>query len=120
MSQKRDASLSREQPPWLFAAAIATTAPHALALPLWLTAFAVVLFAWAGWLWWEDRRLPGRWVLLVLTVAGNLAILAEYRTLFGREPGVALLVMFMALKLLEMRHRRDAVVVVMCSPISCC
>lgn len=113
MSQKHDASLSREQPPWLFAAAIAATAPHALALPPWLTAFAVVLFAWAGWLWWEDRRLPGRWVLLVLTVAGNLAILAEYRTLFGREPGVALLVMFMALKLLEMRHRRDAVVVVM-------
>lgn len=113
MNQKRDASLSREQPPWLFAAAIATTAPHALAQPLWLTAFAAVLFAWAGWLWWEDRRLPGRWVLMVLTVAGNLAILAEYRTLFGREPGVALLVMFMALKLLEVRHRRDAVVVVM-------
>jgi len=113
MKRRPDPGLSRDQPPWLFAAAIAATAPHALQQPIWLTAFAATLFAWAGWLWWKDKRLPGRWLVLTVTIAGSLAILAEFRTFFGREAGVAMLVMFMALKLLEMRHRRDAIVVVM-------
>lgn len=106
-------SLRRDQPPWLFAAALATTAPHALQQPWWLTALAAVFFAWAIWLWWLDRRLPGRWLILPLAVAGCVAVAGEYRTIFGREPGVALLVLFMALKLLEMRRQRDATVVVM-------
>jgi len=113
MKRRPDPGLSRDQPPWLFAAAVAATAPHALQQPAWLTAFAVTLFAWAGWLWWKDKRLPGRWLVLALTIGGSLAILAEFRTFFGREAGIAMLVMFMALKLLEMRHRRDAIVVVM-------
>jgi len=113
MSTARHELLSREQPPWLFAAALVTTLPHVLQQPWWLSAFSALLFAWAGLLWREDRRLPGRWLLLALALAGILSILAEFRTLLGREAGVATLVLFMAMKLLEMRSRRDGTVVVM-------
>src|SRR5574343_1657457 len=107
----RDA-LDRHATPWLFASALATTAPHALHQPYWLSALAMLLFAWAVRLWWKDERLPGRWVLFVLVVASCSGILIEFRTLFGRDAGVAMLVVFMAMKLLELKSQRDAMVVV--------
>jgi transglutaminase-like putative cysteine protease len=96
--------------PWLFAAALATTAPHAEYQPAWLTIATAMLFAAAAWLWWSGRRLPGRWLLTLLVAAACGAVFAQYRTLFGREAGVALLVLFTAMKLLELHSRRDATV----------
>lgn len=96
--------------PWLFAAAAVTTAPHALHQPLWLTALSGLCLLWAVGLWWRDERLPGRWLLVGLVVLGCLGIFLEYRTLFGREAGVAALVMLTAMKLLEIRSQRDAMV----------
>lgn len=52
-------------------------------------------------------------MVIPLVIAGSAGILFEYRTLFGRDAGVALLTIFMALKLLELRTQRDAIVVVM-------
>lgn len=98
--------------PWLLAAALATTLPHAEHQPLWLSVLAAALFAWGGWLWWRNERLPGRWVLALLVVVACGGVLFEFRTLFGRDAGVAMLVVFMALKLLEVRSRRDATVVI--------
>ncbi len=113
MSSSRDQALRREQTPWLFAAALATTLPHVLQQPWWLSLLGGALFTWAGWLWHNDRRLPGRWLMLLLAVVGILSILAEFRSLLGREAGVATLVLFMAMKLLEMRSRRDAMVLIL-------
>ena len=67
---------------------------------------------WAIRLWWKDERLPGRWVLFLLVIVGCSGILIEFRSLFGRDAGVAMLVVFMAMKLLELKSQRDAVVVV--------
>lgn len=112
MSTAARDTLERGTAPWLLVAALATTAPHAQHQPLWLSAFAGALFAWGAWLWWRNDRLPGRWPLMLLVALACAGILAEFRTLFGRDAGVAMLVAFMALKLLELRSRRDAVVVV--------
>ncbi len=112
MSTPAKEALDHLAVPWLFLAAVATVAPHFAHQPLWLSAFATLVFAWAGWLWWRDRRLPGRWLLMLIVAGGCAAILVEFRTLFGRDAGVALLVMLMALKLLELKSRRDAIVVV--------
>ncbi len=112
MSTRPTEALDRGAAPWLFAAALATTLPHAAHQPLWLSALASALFAWAGWLWWRNERLPGRWPLALLVAVACGGVLYEFRTLFGRDAGVAMLVVFMALKLLELRSRRDATVVV--------
>jgi len=106
-------ALDRSAIPWLFAVALATTLPHAPQLSGHLSAFAGLMLVWGGWLWWRGTRLPSRWLMVLLTLLAATAILLEFRTLFGREAGTALLVLFTALKLLELRSRRDAYVSIM-------
>lgn len=112
MSTAAREALDHKAVPWLFAAALVTIAPHFEHQALWLSAFAGLMLLWGGWLWWQDQRLPGRWLLLLLVVAGCAGIYAEFRTLFGRDAGVSMLVVFMAMKLLELKSRRDGVVIV--------
>lgn len=109
---KPQQTLPHTTTPWLFAAAAVTTAPHALHQPLWLTALSGLCLLWAINLWWRDQRLPGRWLLIGLVFLGCLGIFFEYRTLFGRDAGVAALVMLIAMKLLEVRSRRDGMVLI--------
>nr|WP_239027358.1 DUF3488 and transglutaminase-like domain-containing protein [Ramlibacter algicola] len=85
--------------------------PQVGQLPWWCTLLAAALLVWRGVLALKAAPLPGgRWVLglLVLTVA---ATYASHRTLLGRDAGVTLIVVLLALKTLEMRARRDAFVV---------
>lgn len=99
--------------PWLLAIVVATIAPHVENLPLWLSLLAAAAVAWRIRLWRHHGNLPGRWLLIGVVLAGVAAIAWQYRSLLGRDSGVALLVFFMALKPLEMRSRRDATVVVL-------
>ena len=112
MSTPARQAIDHNAVPWLFATALATIAPHFLHQPIWLNALAGLMLLWGGWLWWQNQRQPGRWLLILLVVAGCAGIFVEFRTLFGREAGVAMLVMFMAMKLLEVKSQRDAIVVV--------
>jgi transglutaminase-like putative cysteine protease len=98
--------------PWLFLSAASTTLPHALHLPLWLSGFAALLLLWGGWLNWRQQALPNRWLLSLAVIAASAGILWQYHTLFGRDAGVAMLVLFMAMKLLEVKSRRDGLVVI--------
>lgn len=105
--------LERSAVPWLLACACATAAPHAEHLPLWLSTLAGLALALRAWLWHRNRPLPSRWWLVLIVAASTAGIFLEYRTLLGRDAGVAMLSLFMALKPMEMTRRRDAVVVVM-------
>lgn len=105
--------LERGALPWLLLVALATIAPHADHLPPWLALLAAGLLAGRLWLWHGQHRLPARWLLVLLVAGGSAGIAVEYRTLFGRDAGVALLVLFMALKPMELHARRDAMVIVM-------
>src|SRR5690606_7749701 len=55
-------------------------------------------------------NLPRRWLLVPLTILIIGGVYFSHRTLFGRDAGVTLLVVLLALKLLEMRTLRDVVV----------
>ena len=89
----------------------AVLAPHADHLPLWGTALTTLVLVWRGWLAWRQRPLPSRWWLLFIVVAYTSLTWLTYRTLVGREAGITLLTVLMALKTLELRARRDAFVV---------
>jgi transglutaminase-like putative cysteine protease len=104
---------SREARDTLFMLAVIgwTVAPHALRLSPWVGLLCAAVLAWRAALAWQQAPLPGRWtVSLVLLAAAGLTWWTE-RTLLGREAGVTLLVVLMALKTLELRARRDALVV---------
>jgi transglutaminase-like putative cysteine protease len=86
-----------------------TLLPHVAHLPLWLTATSAALLAWRAAAAGNILPLPGKTVLITLAVMCAAAIAMAYHTLFGREAGVAMLTLMAALKLLELRTRRDAV-----------
>ncbi len=86
--------------------------PHLPWLPAWCTAGFAILFAWRLGLLFSGRRLPGSPLRVVAAAACAAAVLAEYGTLLGRDAGVALLVLFLGLKLMELRARRDAFIVI--------
>lgn len=85
--------------------------PQVENLPWWCTALTALVLLWRGSLAMEARPLPSRWwriALLALALAGTYA---THRTLLGRDAGVTLIVILLALKTLELRARRDAFVV---------
>jgi len=86
-------------------------APHASHLPLWATALTGLVLAWRAHIAWRQRPLPGRWWLLGIALVYAAMTWLTFRTLVGREAGITLLTVLMALKTLEMRARRDAFVV---------
>jgi transglutaminase-like putative cysteine protease len=105
--------LPREARDTLFQLAVIawTIAPHAMHLAPWcLGLSAVILFARAR-LAISGAPLPSRWTLLAVLVLAVGLTLAGERTLLGKEAGVTMLVVLMALKTLELRARRDAMVV---------
>ena len=95
----------------LLAGLALAASPHASHLPAWTTAATAILFAWRLIIAWKAMRLPPRWLMLTAAVAGIVADILTYRTIFGRDAGVALLVLLLALKLMEMRSQRDVYVV---------
>lgn len=104
---------SREQRDTLFVLALIawTVAPHTLTLAPWVGLLGAGVLLWRAWLSWTGRPLPRRmWPLLFLLLAVGLTWWTE-RTLLGQRAGITLLVVLMALKTLELRARRDALVV---------
>ena len=86
-------------------------APHASHLPWWTLTLALCLLAWRGLLAWRAQPLPGRWVMAALLLLAVGATWLTHQSLVGRDPGVTLVVLLLTLKTLEMRARRDALVV---------
>ncbi|MDX9739870.1 MAG: DUF3488 and transglutaminase-like domain-containing protein [Gammaproteobacteria bacterium] len=108
----------REHPPLtkrglalLLLALGAAAAPHATHLPWPIILLALACGAWrwkaatAGW------PFPGGLLRAVLAVCGCAAVAWSWGTVFGRDPGTALLVTMLALKLLEVRTYRDAMLI---------
>jgi len=89
--------------------------PHFGWMPWWVGAGFVLLFAWRLGLLFSGRWLPRASVRWAGAIAAAAAVWAHYDTLVGREPGVALLILFLGLKLMEMRARRDLFVVIFLS-----
>jgi transglutaminase-like putative cysteine protease len=105
--------LSRRQSLWLLVAALTTAAPLAAYVPVWLASTAAMALAWRGWLLWRQQPLPPRWLLTLLALTGVAAVGVQFHTIFGKDPGIALLAVFLTLKLLEMRTARDALAVLL-------
>lgn len=81
---------------------------HALHMPWWLVAVLAVVL---GWRWWQRRQRAGRvprWLKLPMLALLTLAVVLQYGNVFGREPGTALAVGLLVLKLLETETIRDA------------
>lgn len=97
---------------WLLAAQTLLIVPHLPRLPVWILLAWFITVLWRIQIFRGIWPFPSRWikVFLVLLCAGGLV--SEYRRFFGIEPMVGLLVTAFILKLLEMRQKRDALIVI--------
>ncbi|HEX4509031.1 MAG TPA: DUF3488 and transglutaminase-like domain-containing protein, partial [Burkholderiaceae bacterium] len=88
-----------------------TIAPHLAHLQPWVAALVIGVLGWRVMLALRQAPLPGRTVILaLLALSAGLTFWGEH-TLIGKQAGVTLLVVLMTLKTLELRARRDALVV---------
>jgi len=92
----------------LFAGLAVAVAPHALRAPPWLALAVLALYAWRAAAVTRRELLPGPVLLLSAALLGMLAVRLQFHALFGRTPGIMLLLLFSGLKLLEVRTQRDA------------
>ena len=106
-------SLPRDSRDTLFLLLVITAVvlPQVVHLPLWCSGLVAGVLVWRGSLAWKSQPLPSRWWLVTLLVVAVAATLATHKTILGRDAGVTLLVILLALKTLELRAQRDAFVV---------
>lgn len=95
---------------WLVGSLILVIAPHATRAPWWLTLLTLCLYGWRIYFAVNRAPLPSRWLVLGVAAVAMLGVWIEHRTLFGRQSGILLLMVFSGLKLLETRTHRDAAV----------
>lgn len=108
---RRSASLPELS--WLLAAVTIAAAPHLPHVAAWISLSLLAAALWRLGAALRRWPLPGRWSRGLLTLCGFLGVLFTYRRISGVDPGSALLMMMLALKLLETRRERDRVVVVL-------
>jgi transglutaminase-like putative cysteine protease len=96
----------------LLVAVLIAVAPHFLHLPWWSIALICLLWFWRAWLTIARRPPPGRIAMVPLLATATVLVYLEHGSIVGHEAGVNLLVLLIALKLLELRGRRDLNLVV--------
>jgi len=110
--KRPDWQLSRNGLFWVLLAFAAVVLLHIEHLPSWVTALAGLCILWRIFEYRGIAPFPP-WPLKVVLVAGCVVGLTmSYRSLLGLEPMVSMLVAGFGLKLLEMHHKRDAVILV--------
>jgi transglutaminase-like putative cysteine protease len=96
----------------LLASSLLVLAPHAAHLPAWVSLLCLATLGWRAAITLLGRRMPPSLVLMPIAGAAMVGVLHTYHTLLGRDAGVAMLVLLVAFKMLEMHARRDLYVVV--------
>lgn len=109
---KQAQQLPRPALVWIIAAQALLLLPHITRVPVWVAAVYLLAFIWRFQAFRGRLELPGRWLKVALSGAAAAGIALSFGSLLGMEPMVAFLLTAFALKLTEMRSRKDAYVVV--------
>lgn len=108
MQTTRARRLSFADSLWVTLALTLAALPHVVRMPWWVSGLALTFVAWHLYLARMRLAAPGRWATAAMVVGATATIYLQYRTLFGRDAGVALLIVMLGLKLLEMKTQREA------------
>lgn len=99
----------------LMLAQVVVVLPHAAHLSLWIVAVGLFCGWWRAMVYQGRFGYPRAWVKLLLVLASGLGVAISETGTFSLETAVALLIVAFALKLLEMKNRRDAYLVIFLS-----
>lgn len=96
----------------LLAVMAVVIAPHLGRLPLWEAVLLVALLVWRVFAALRQWRMPPRWFKVGVTLLAFAGVQMSFGRTHGQVAGVALFVAMLVLKLMEMRERRDVMIVV--------
>jgi len=97
---------------WVGGALALAAAPQVLNLPIWLSLLSLTLGLWRLQIAQRGWPLPPKWIYLLLALIGFGGVYLQFGTVLGRDAGVALLTVMLALKLLETRTQRDCALLI--------
>lgn len=97
---------------WLLVAQLLVILPHLGHLPYWIVLLWLLCAGWRFQVFRQRARYPRSWLKILLLLATGFAVYFSRGSLVGLEAGTVLLIAAFMLKLLEMRSRRDALVVI--------
>lgn len=106
---------TRKQFGWLAVAALSAMLLHAVHVPPDIALLGLALLAWRFLIDWQRIPPAGRFVRIALALVGLALVVAHFRNPFGRAPGIALLLLFLPLKLHELQRPRDAYAAILLS-----
>ena len=81
--------------------------PNFSHLPLWLSLVTTTLVIWRGCYELQLCKIPGKFILFLLTIMLLVGIMFSYHTLIGRNAGSAMLLGLLCLKLFEIKSYRE-------------
>ncbi len=98
---------------WLLAALFLVITPHLFRLPLWISLLIIACVVWRILIFAGRAAFPNKALKMLIVFLSIPLTIAQYRSLgAGLDAAVCLLIMGTAFKLLEMRKRRDMLIVV--------
>ena len=117
--RKRDTEIPRRPLLWLAAALLFTLPPLFDALAPWVPVLLLATIVAKFWMEPRGYRLRFAWIKLLLAAAALGAIYVSYSAITGMEPGVSLVAVLMALKILEAHTAREFQFMVMLGFVLC-
>jgi transglutaminase-like putative cysteine protease len=96
----------------LLGAILSVLVPHFFHLPWWISALCCAVLLYRATVTFRGQRMPSAVWLLPAAIAATLGVFLYFDRTLGRDSGVAMVVLLMAFKTLEMRARRDLFVVI--------
>lgn len=97
---------------WLLVAQVLVILPHLLHLPPWIIGLWLLCAGWRIQVYRMRANYPGTLVRVALLIGTAAGVWLSRGSLIGLDAGVLLLVATFILKLLEMRSKRDALVLI--------
>ncbi len=97
---------------WLLVAQVLAIVPHVPQLPYWVIGLWLVCGLWRVQIFRMRAQYPNAWVKILLLLGTAAGVLFSRGSLIGLDGGIVLLVATFILKMLEMRSRRDALVLI--------
>ncbi len=89
-----------------------TTFPLYSATPIPIILLLLTLSIWQAFIIYNGKKNPGKLVLLIVISATLLTIFYTYGFLFGRQPGITLVILMSILKLFETKNLRDCYIII--------